>query len=79
MNTQKAARDIIAHHATKYTAKRDVDGVTIEHALWMLGGIAEGYVRGEKAHRWLGYAQALLVILDVTTLEIMKQRNRSAK
>jgi hypothetical protein len=37
-----------------------------------------GWDNTEKAHRWLGYAQALSVMLGLTTLEEMKQTNKEA-
>lgn len=38
-------------------------GNTLEHAVWMLEGISDGYIQYEKAHRWLGWAQCLVVVL----------------
>ena len=57
-------------------AKQDVDGATLEHAIWMLQGIIEGYVTGEKAHRWLGYAQALVVVIGGVPLDGLLEINR---
>ena len=47
---------------------KDKEGFGVHHALWMLIGIEGGYVTGNKAQRWLGYAQALLVTNKILTL-----------
>ena len=39
-----------------------------EHLLWMLDQIREKKVTGEKAHRWIGYIQGILVARGVTTV-----------
>ncbi len=76
MNTKNAANEIL--QALDTVAMWDQDGVTIEHALWMLEGIALGYIQHEKAHRWLGYAQAILVTTGTVTLEQMKRVNKES-
>lgn len=44
--------------------------------LWeMCDKIQDGRVEGEKAHRWLGYIQGVLVSHQVGTLEEMKLMN----
>ena len=35
---------------------------SFEHVQWMLNGIVEGYIKGEKGHRWIGWAQAVIHI-----------------
>lgn len=54
----------------------DPKGLSANHALWMLQGISLGYVQHEKAHRWLGYAQAILVVGKVATMNDMKLINK---
>ena len=76
MNPQKAAQKILDD--TTAECERDDDGCGIEHACWMLQGIAQGYVQHEKAHRWLGYAQGVLVMSDTYTLGDMKKANKEA-
>ncbi len=51
-------------------------GSTSSHALWMLYGILEGYIKHEKAHRWLGYAQAILVCNEHLSLTDCMTINR---
>jgi hypothetical protein len=55
-----------------------VEGRKPGHALWMLGEIESGRIEGNKAQRWLGYAQGLLVALDLVDLHEMKEANRAA-
>lgn len=44
--------------------------------LWeMTKKIESGEVEGEKAHRWLGYIQGVLVAMQISTLEEMKKMN----
>ena len=79
MNPQCAARTILNDYLQDVLYIRDSAGKTKEHAAWLLEGIASGYVQHEKAHRWLGYAQALLVIDKIASLDDMKAINRGAK
>ena len=76
MDTNKAAR--LTSEVFGGRATRDPDGKSIEHAAWMLQGIAMGYVQHEKAHRWLGYAQAIFVAEELLTLNDVKEINKSA-
>ena len=75
MRPQQAARAILDTLSVR--AERDPDGVSIEHACWMLEGLALGYIQHETAHRWLGYAQAILVTSGTNTLDEMKQVNKA--
>ena len=59
-------------------AERDAAGASAEHAVWMLQGIISGYVQHDKAHRWLGYAQGLLVSHGNLTLETAKRINKDS-
>ena len=76
MNPQNAAEKLLA--TIKANPIRDPNGVTIEHAYWILKGITLGYIQHEKAHRWLGYAQAILVLTGTATLDEMKLVNAGA-
>ena len=58
--------------------ERSDEGNTPAHALWMLGEIASGNVVGNKAQRWLGFAQGVLVALNLAHLHEMKGANRTA-
>ncbi len=75
MNIQKAAERTIAH-VSDFCVERDPEGRTTEHACWMLNGIIEGYIQNEKAHRWLAYAQAIIVLKNEATLNEMKAANK---
>ena len=59
-------------------SERKPSGKGITHARWMLEGIEAGYIQGEKAHRWLGYAQAIVVECNAATLDEMKAANHAA-
>lgn len=54
--------------------KREPDGETLEHAVWMLCQIKGGSITGAgKCNRWLGYVMALFVIHEVTSLKTVRQ------
>lgn len=77
MNIKRAAtltKGLVPGHHTK----RSKDGRGIAHARWMLGEIETGDVEGEKAHRWLGYAQAIIVQHYEATLEDVKRINEGS-
>lgn len=59
-------------------AGRSEYGTGAHHAFWMLAEIAYSRVTGRKAHRWLGYAQGLLVAAGVLDLERAKLANKAA-
>jgi hypothetical protein len=66
-------------HCSPPEVVRDVaEGRTSEHAMWMLEEIISGRVTGNKAQRWLGYAQGLLVAHGRAILAEMKSANRRA-
>lgn len=45
------------------------------HIQWMLDGIILGYIQHEKAHRWLGWAQAAICIHQEIELSELKKVN----
>jgi hypothetical protein len=49
------------------------------HVKWMLHEIVEGRVRGEKAHRWLGWAQCCVYMFGGAESDTLKKINREAK
>ncbi len=78
MRMTEAARETIHATAGSHEAERDDAGKTKKHAMWMLRGIMEGYIQHEKAHRWLGYAQGMLVCQGALILEDVECINREA-
>lgn len=80
MNTQTAAVRLLEKLAVPALniARRNPEAKGVPHAVWMLEGIADGYVQYEKAHRWLGYAQALLVCDGILTVYQAKEINRTS-
>lgn len=57
---------------------RDPKGRSLAHAAWMLDALAAREVEGNKAQRWLGYAQGLLVHGGQLSLDDAKEANRLA-
>ena len=49
---------------------------SFEHVVWMLKGITEGYLTGEKGNRWLGWAQAVIHIHQDIPLGVFMDTNR---
>ncbi len=84
MDTLLAARSILDSKAINdafgegFKGVRDRTGLGVHHALWMLEGIALGYVQYEKSHRWLGYAQAILTGEKLFSLDQMKNVNKGS-
>lgn len=58
---------------------RDDYGKSMDHCLWMLKQVSDREVQGEKAHRWLGYAQAMLAMEGRASLRALKEVNKSAQ
>ena len=58
--------------------EQTLEGNTQGHMVWMLQALAAGDITGEKAHRWIGYAQGLAVMLGLGSLEDMKLINKDA-
>ena len=70
MNTAKLATEILRllGRRQSYLSKQDTHGRGVGHAIWMLEGVKCGYVTGEKSHRWIGYAEGILVAGNVVDL-----------
>lgn len=58
--------------------ERSPKGMGDRHIAFMLDEIRKGRITGEKAHRWLGYAQALMVVGNWATLDQLKEINYNA-
>lgn len=54
------------------------ESTSIEYVAAMLTSIETGAVAGEKAHLWLGWAQAVICCRGGATLEEMKAVNHAA-
>ncbi len=78
MDIQIAAQKTVELLPEAIKAERNEHGDTAHHAKWMLVEISEGRVTGEKAHRWLGWAQAAVCFCCHGTLEEMKTINHEA-
>jgi len=55
------------------------DPASLKHLNWMLCEICTGRVTKEKAHRWLGYIQGVLVAQCHMTLDEAKEINFKAE
>ncbi len=73
-----AAVTMLNKFASPDAFQKDPEGLGIEHIKYMLNEIATEKVQGEKAHRWLGYAQGVLVYSGSFTLDMCKQINLEA-
>lgn len=79
MIPQIAARRLLDELFDAPKGERDPEGRSEGHIIFMLEEIADSRVTGEKAHRWLGYAQGIMVLSGTATLEEMKELNRKAQ
>lgn len=59
-------------------AVKDPQGRTAKHAAWMLDEVISKKIDGEKAQRWLGYAQGILVLKGKSTMEELRDINIDA-
>ncbi len=57
--------------------EQSVDGNTQAHMVWMLRQVMS-WDNTQKAHRWIGYAQGLAVMLGLGSLGEMKRINKDA-
>lgn len=81
MNLQKVAEQTLTAARSKQPLLEPVRseaGTGSAHAAWMLHGISMGYLHGDKAMRWLGYAQGVLVELEILSLPYVKKINAGA-
>lgn len=78
MNVRHAAQETFVKGSRNYvgTVVRDPLGRGVGHQLWLLNEIIDGFVTGEKAHRWLGWAQAALTYEGMLTLDACKHINK---
>ena len=52
------------------------EATSTKHLHEMLDAIEQGTVTGEKAHRWLGWAQGVICCCGGATLDQMKEANK---
>jgi len=71
----RSLKDPIGQDARSPDVSDEAD--SFEHVEWMLKGIVDGYIKGEKAHRWIGWAQAVIHIhQEDVPLEHFKEINK---
>lgn len=73
-----AAAEMLKTFAIPDSFQKDSKGTATAHLKYMLHELATGVVEGEKAHRWLGYAQGILVYTGYLTLDECKEINKEA-
>jgi len=54
------------------------DPTNLNHVRWMLEGIITEYIQHEKAHRWLGWAQACICQKGIATMGELAQINKDS-
>ena len=59
--------------------EKDPDAKTLNHAAWMIMKVRSCEVKGDKAHRWLGYSTAILTINNITSIDHMRDLVREAR
>lgn len=59
-------------------SERSFDGMGHNHLRWMLEELAKGQMSPTKACRWLGFAQALMLIYGISSLDREKARNQAS-
>ena len=74
----KQTADNMLGYITNIPTQKTTKGLTLAHAKWMLEGISREYVKGDKAHRWLGWAQAILCQYSVVDLDTLKTMNKGS-
>ena len=70
--TQKIAARVPAWPNLEFIVENGIDRF---HVMDMMDKIMNGEVTGEKAHRWLGWAQCAIVCTGASTLKEMIQIN----
>lgn len=57
-------------------ATPEPEGRDSTHLLWMLNEIRTGAVTGDKAHRWLGYVQGMMIADNLTSVQAERDFTR---
>lgn len=77
MNIVEVATDIKDTYLAEVESWRHVGfEERVEHLVWMLNGIIQGYVQHEKAHRWIGFVQGVLLAQEMASVADLKKINR---
>lgn len=59
-----------------YISEKGTTGLSRSHLVWMIEQLPS--LTNNKAMRWLGYIQGVLVALEIATLDDMKQISKEA-
>lgn len=71
-----AACDLREILATKTDTPNCPDKTSETHLIWMLDQLIDLKVQGEKAHRWLGFVQGIMVSRGYITVDAERDRTR---
>jgi hypothetical protein len=80
MQTTRAARNTVVLWEKTSSGplpgpKQADDGMDLHHVRYVLNEVEYGRITGEKAHRWLGWAQGYLMSQGLLTLDDCKYAN----
>ena len=80
MNVKLAAQRTTDSHVRAINLARDsaLPKATVAHLCYMNSRIQDGTVAGEKAHRWLGWMQAVVYLQGAASHEALQQINRTS-
>lgn len=80
MDVKLAAQRTTDAHVRAINLARDwlLPKATVAHLLYMNARIQEGTVAGDKAHRWLGWLQAVVYLSGAASHEAIQQINETS-
>lgn len=80
MDVKLAAQRTTDSHVRAINLGRDsaLPKATVAHLLYMNANIQEGIVAGDKAHRWLGWMQAVVYLAGAASHDDLQQINRTS-
>jgi len=77
MNVQNAALKMLTH-IKKYEAIKMFNATAVEHAKWLLHGVAYEYMVGDTAIYNLAWGQCILRNYGILTIDEIKQINKDS-
>ncbi len=79
MNIKKAAKDTLTLIINDNDATwSNIPSLSKPHVKRLCLAIIDGEVEGDKAHRWLGWAQCAVVGAGICSLDHMKEINKQS-
>lgn len=74
----KCRTAILNNGASRWYVPEEQYELSVGHVIAMLDQIVSGDIADEKAHRWLGWAQACMCMGNIATLDELKQINKDS-